>query len=277
MGNGDSSPRDDPPPPPPAPPVSPGSTATAECPRCHAMLRASPNTVNMCPLCQQQFSLQPVSASASELPAPSTVRRVEADRLVLQTRDSGVSMNVQCTCPGCRTVLTASAQGLRQSEGSIVCGNCSTPFHVRYNANLGINQQISNEELMQLYQLLSSVSGGPGASAAPRLSSSQLSILPTRVVTQKAEDCDEDDERRVCMVCLSEKEIGETVRTLPCMHTFHKDCVDEWLQQNATCPVCKLDILGGIRDSQADHDEGRGSAPSSPVSQEQNTTSAAVQ
>lgn len=142
-----------------------------------------------------------------------------------------------------------------------MCGSCNTPFHVQYSSNMGVNQHISTNELMQLYQLLSSVSGGQ-QSQAPRLSTSQLSLLPTRIVTCKAEDCDEDDERRVCMVCLSEKEIGETVRTLPCMHTFHKDCVDEWLQQNATCPVCKLDILSGIRDSQAEHDEERGTPTS---------------
>lgn len=36
-----------------------------------------------------------------------------------------------------------------------------------------------------------------------------------------------------------------------------QECVDEWLQQNATCPVCKLDVLSGIRDSGAEQDSDR--------------------
>eukprot|EP00658_Telonema_sp_P-2_P013638 TRINITY_DN1516_c0_g1_i1.p1 TRINITY_DN1516_c0_g1~~TRINITY_DN1516_c0_g1_i1.p1 ORF type:complete len:188 (-),score=23.38 TRINITY_DN1516_c0_g1_i1:371-934(-) len=152
---------------------------------------------------------------------------------------------------------------LRQSQGSIICGNCSTPFHVSYSQNMAMNQQVSTNELMQLYNLLASagVTGPP----RPRLSPAQLSILPTRVVAVKDTDVDEDDEKRTCMICLCEKEVAETLRTLPCLHDFHKDCVDEWLLQNATCPVCKLDILAGIRDSGLEMDENR--ATLSPTSQ----------
>lgn len=121
---------------------------------------------------------------------------------------------------------------------------------------MGMNQHISTHELMQLYNLLTATGAGP---AAPRLSQGQLSILPTRVVTQTPDvgECDEDDERLICMVCLEEKEVGQTLRTLPCLHDFHKECVDEWLLQNATCPVCKLDVLAGIRDSQSEVDADR--------------------
>eukprot|EP00656_Telonema_subtile_P030067 TRINITY_DN3309_c0_g1_i6.p2 TRINITY_DN3309_c0_g1~~TRINITY_DN3309_c0_g1_i6.p2 ORF type:complete len:142 (-),score=21.55 TRINITY_DN3309_c0_g1_i6:49-474(-) len=132
---------------------------------------------------------------------------------------------------------------------------------------MGMNHQVSTNELMQLYNLLAS--GGGTASPRPKLSPAQLSILPTRVVLEKATQVAEDDERvpckpprdsvlqHTCMVCLCEKDKGETLRTLPCMHDFHKDCVDEWLMQNASCPVCKLDIMAGIRDSQSERDLDR--------------------
>ncbi|GLT68873.1 hypothetical protein SLA2020_410680 [Shorea laevis] len=47
-----------------------------------------------------------------------------------------------------------------------------------------------------------------------------------------------------CIVCLSEIEEGEKVRRLKCNHTFHRDCLDEWLQQFwATCPLCRTKVL----------------------------------
>ncbi|WVZ25336.1 hypothetical protein V8G54_003880 [Vigna mungo] len=47
-----------------------------------------------------------------------------------------------------------------------------------------------------------------------------------------------------CRVCLSEFQEGEKVRNLNCRHTFHKDCLDQWLQQYcATCPLCRHKVL----------------------------------
>lgn len=47
-----------------------------------------------------------------------------------------------------------------------------------------------------------------------------------------------------CRVCLSEFQEGEKVRNLNCRHTFHKDCLDQWLQQYcATCPLCRNKVL----------------------------------
>ncbi|KAK1591864.1 hypothetical protein Q3G72_014837 [Acer saccharum] len=47
-----------------------------------------------------------------------------------------------------------------------------------------------------------------------------------------------------CAVCLSDFEDSEQVRSLKCKHTFHKDCLDRWLQQYlATCPLCRTKVL----------------------------------
>ena len=27
--------------------------------------------------------------------------------------------------------------------------------------------------------------------------------------------------------------------TLPCFHSFHTSCCEQWLRQSAVCPVCK--------------------------------------
>ena len=39
------------------------------------------------------------------------------------------------------------------------------------------------------------------------------------------------EELRTCSVCLEEVEKGQGVRTLPCLHTFHKACAEEWLKK----------------------------------------------
>ncbi|KAF8090338.1 hypothetical protein N665_0479s0040, partial [Sinapis alba] len=43
-----------------------------------------------------------------------------------------------------------------------------------------------------------------------------------------------------CSVCLSKFQDVEILRLLPkCKHAFHIECIDEWLEQHATCPLCR--------------------------------------
>ncbi|KAL4602727.1 hypothetical protein ACB092_10G075200 [Castanea dentata] len=51
----------------------------------------------------------------------------------------------------------------------------------------------------------------------------------------------EDDAE--CCICLSAYDDGVELRELPCGHHFHCNCVDKWLYINATCPLCKYNIL----------------------------------
>lgn len=46
-----------------------------------------------------------------------------------------------------------------------------------------------------------------------------------------------------CCICLSAYDDGVELRELPCGHHFHCTCVDKWLYINATCPLCKYNIL----------------------------------
>jgi len=46
-------------------------------------------------------------------------------------------------------------------------------------------------------------------------------------------------DQTTCTVCLGEFTKGEKLKSLPCVHFFHKECIDSWLMVGHTCPVCK--------------------------------------
>ncbi|EDO41758.1 predicted protein, partial [Nematostella vectensis] len=65
-----------------------------------------------------------------------------------------------------------------------------------------------------------------------------IAKLPTRTVKK-----DEEEEIDSCPVCLDGYKSGEVIRILPCNHEYHKLCIDPWLVEHRTCPMCKLNIL----------------------------------
>ncbi|MBN3308317.1 RNF43 ligase, partial [Amia calva] len=47
----------------------------------------------------------------------------------------------------------------------------------------------------------------------------------------------------VCAICLEEFLDGQDLRIISCSHEFHKECVDPWLLQHRTCPLCMHNIM----------------------------------
>ncbi|XP_068701697.1 RING finger protein 150-like [Montipora foliosa] len=66
-----------------------------------------------------------------------------------------------------------------------------------------------------------------------------IAKLPTRTVSKKTEEDESDN----CAVCLDGYKASDAIRILPCQHEFHKLCIDPWLIEHRTCPMCKLNIL----------------------------------
>lgn len=67
--------------------------------------------------------------------------------------------------------------------------------------------------------------------------------LPSHTINTDNEAQRSEEDPRFCSICLGPFEDGERVRTLFCLHQFHQPCVDNWLRQNASCPICKASIL----------------------------------
>lgn len=60
-------------------------------------------------------------------------------------------------------------------------------------------------------------------------------------VSQKEENKNEQFQK--CVICMEKYEINDEVKTLPCFHLFHKDCIDQWIKAgNDSCPICKNKI-----------------------------------
>ncbi|KAJ8982993.1 hypothetical protein NQ317_001434 [Molorchus minor] len=68
-----------------------------------------------------------------------------------------------------------------------------------------------------------------------------LSKIPTKSL--KSEDKEMQGDCECCAVCIEPYKLSETLRILPCGHEFHKNCIDPWLLDHRTCPMCKMDIL----------------------------------
>ncbi|XP_026403463.1 E3 ubiquitin-protein ligase SDIR1-like [Papaver somniferum] len=102
-------------------------------------------------------------------------------------------------------------------------------------------QSLSEEEINALPVHKYKAAGPQSESSTVQQASS--SAIPE----QKKPDATKPDEvlkstedGLTCSVCLEQVDVGEIVRSLPCLHQFHANCIDPWLRQQGTCPVCKF-------------------------------------
>ena len=48
-----------------------------------------------------------------------------------------------------------------------------------------------------------------------------------------------DDDDEICVICLQPIIYKYLVYKTNCGHTFHRNCLHEWLCKNKSCPICR--------------------------------------
>lgn len=72
---------------------------------------------------------------------------------------------------------------------------------------------------------------------SPRLKSSSPADQSVLEELERQEGAAHEDAE--CAICLSESP-GDGLVALPCAHSFHYPCIESWLQNQSTCPVCRF-------------------------------------
>ncbi|PAV73625.1 hypothetical protein WR25_00602 [Diploscapter pachys] len=105
----------------------------------------------------------------------------------------------------------------------------------------------------------------------------QVGILPDhlRNLPMTSVNDKQVEDKAQCAVCLEFYSIEEKVAVLGCRHMFHRDCLEPWLKNKASCPVCRVDVNpydwpGNERGERRADQSGRNAEQAGPPPEEQN-------
>ncbi|KAJ4710467.1 E3 ubiquitin ligase BIG BROTHER-related [Melia azedarach] len=91
--------------------------------------------------------------------------------------------------------------------------------------------ELSYEELLALSEVVGTESRG--------LSTDTIASLPTvNYKTGSSQNGNNDS----CVICRLDYEDGETLTVLSCKHSYHSECINNWLNINKVCPVCSTEV-----------------------------------
>ncbi|XP_041652571.1 uncharacterized protein si:ch211-59o9.10 [Cheilinus undulatus] len=90
------------------------------------------------------------------------------------------------------------------------------------------------------YEALLAFEERQGAVVSKKLSRREIQRFPT-----KSYQSANSGGSTQCQICFSDYTEGEKLRMLPCFHDYHTQCIDRWLKDNTTCPICRANLADG--------------------------------
>ncbi|XP_014257411.1 NEP1-interacting protein-like 1 [Cimex lectularius] len=145
--------------------------------------------------------------------------------------------------------MSASNSDLLLQQGSIE-GQAMVPMEVLYSLMQegGIRARLNPEvsalivsELLRLSESDSNTTSDDEDYVPPSrgLTISQIKRLPAYKYKAKKHKCPQTK----CLICLADFKTNQFLRRLPCLHQFHRGCVDKWLKRNKKCPICRWEAV----------------------------------
>lgn len=119
--------------------------------------------------------------------------------------------------------------------------------HTAYNYNAYNNRQQNQHQQYHQHQQQQQQYRRPVSTKKPA-SVLLIESLPTyryKATDQTTTTIVKQD--HTCSICICEFEQDDVLRMLPCLHRYHKDCVDKWLSINRLCPTCNTDVKKAIQ------------------------------
>ena len=96
------------------------------------------------------------------------------------------------------------------------------------------HDNIDNMDYDRLLEMFGDGSENRGASTTT------IRSLPSTTLHDVEKELPQDC--RKCAICLDDFKNGQKRKTLECLHGFHNKCIDRWLKNNASCPICKYNV-----------------------------------
>jgi hypothetical protein len=56
----------------------------------------------------------------------------------------------------------------------------------------------------------------------------------------------DENDRDMCSICFDKFIDSDMCRELKCKHLYHQNCIDKWLDEHITCPVCREECGKGV-------------------------------